>query len=317
MVVPIFQDADLLDDFCLEFETVFSKFLGKQDISEEVELIVVCDGGGRADESTARAICNKFAFMRAILLSRNFGQHIALTAGYNSSRGEAVGMLNVDQQDPISELPKFLMHLAAENLDVVYGIRKKRQGSLMERLTSRYFHLILDKLTDNKTPANISTMRVMSRRFINAYNEFTESQRYLPGLESWLGFDVGYVATLHRNRKKGTSSYTFMRRCKMAVNSILSFSDYPLRLISLVGFLAALTGLASVATIIVMKLCLIDFQAGYPSLISVIVFFSGLVLSSLGFSSLYIGRILREVQRRPTYIVKATINLSRTSLTTK
>ncbi len=310
LVVPIFQDADLIDDFTSEFHTVFSKFLNKQDISEVVELIIVCDGGGHRDEATVRALCKKFAFMRAIFLSRNFGHHIALTAGYHASRGEAVGMLNVDQQDPINELPKFFLHLEAEELDVVYGLRKERKGSRIEKLTSKFFHLLLDRLTGSRTPSNISTMRVMSRRFVNAYNEFNESQRYLPGLEHWLGFEVGYVATLHRVREKGKSSYTFMKRLSMAANSILSFSDYPLKLISSLGFIIALGGFAGVALIVLLKLWFVEYQAGYPSLISIITLFSGIIISSIGFSSLYIGRILTEVQQRPTYIVKEKINLS-------
>ncbi len=248
--------------------------------------------------------------MRAIFLSRNFGHHIALTAGYHASRGEAVGMLNVDQQDPINELPKFFLHLEAEELDVVYGLRKERKGSRIEKLTSKFFHLLLDRLTGSRTPSNISTMRVMSRRFVDAYNEFNESQRYLPGLEHWLGFEVGYVATLHRVREKGKSSYTFMKRLSMAANSILSFSDYPLKLISSLGFIIALGGFAGVALIVLLKLWFVEYQAGYPSLISIITLFSGIIISSIGFSSLYIGRILTEVQQRPTYIVKEKINLS-------
>lgn len=310
LVVPIYKDSDLADDFCSEFEKVFMSFLKTDKIQDQVELIYVLDGGEKNDEVVLRQICNRYPFTKSIIFSRNFGQHIALTAGYKHASGRFVGMLNVDQQDPISELPKFLEYIEKNNFDIVYGLRDERKSSFTDELTSKIFHIILNKLTGSTAPLNVSTMRIMSRRFTDAYNELKESERYLPGLENWLGFDVGYVPTIHVERKKGRSSYTFKKRLRMAMNSILSFSDYPLRLMATFGFVLALLGVLGVVAITILKLFFIEFQAGYSSLISVIVLSSGMIIFVIGFSSLYIGKILKEVQQRPTYIIKDKINLT-------
>jgi dolichol-phosphate mannosyltransferase len=309
LVVPIYNDGDLVEDFCTEFRRVFTIFLSKENIEENVELIFVNDGSTNDSIHSLVASSKNYAFVKVIDLSRNFGQHIALSCGYKNAKGDFVGMLNVDQQDPISELPKFFECIEKNPFDIVYGLRDKRKSSFSDEFTSKVFHIVLNKLTDSQAPLNLSTMRVMSRRFIDAYNELKESERYLPGLENWLGFNVGYVSTFHVKRKKGESSYTFKKRLKLAINSILSFSDYPLRLMASLGFILAILGVIGVVIIIFLKLFFIDFQAGYSSLISVIILSSGMIIFSVGLSSLYIGKILKEVQQRPTYVIKDKYNL--------
>lgn len=311
VVVPIYKDSALAWSFCEEFKNVFSRFLNTDVIHEHIELIFVIDGSGKPDELAIKEVCNKYNFVKAIVLSTNFGQHIALSAGYANATGNYVGMFNVDQQDPISEYPKFIEHINASGLDIVYGLRKTRKGSGLDSLTSKAFNIALNKLTGNKTPINVSTMRIMSRRFVDAYNQLSERDRYLPGLESWLGFDVGYVDTIHVDRKEGKSSYNFSKRLKMAVHSILSFSDYPLRLLASFGIGLSLLGFASVLVIIFLKIFLIDFQAGYVSLITAITFFSGIIIFAIGLSSLYIGKILKEVQQRPVYVIKDKFNFQK------
>ena len=309
IVVPIYRDHYLLDSFCTTFHDVFTAAPGVANIDRDVELIFVTDGGGKADEAEVRRVCTRYPYVKGILLSRNFGQHIALTAGYQAARGDMIAMLNVDQQDPISELPKFFQHLQQHKLDIVYGLRDQRNSSWKDRMTSGLFNIVLNKLTGSDTPLNVSTMRVMSRRFIDAYNQLNESDRYLPGLEHWLGYEVGYIDTIHRERTIGQSSYTFRKRLNMAVNSILGFSDYPLRIMAIFGFILAALGMIGVLAIIFLKLFAIDFQAGYASLISVIVSCSGFIIFVVGLSSLYVGKILREVQRRPVYLAKERIKL--------
>jgi dolichol-phosphate mannosyltransferase len=121
VVVPIYRDHYLVQDFCDQFQNVLPKFKQVQDVARDIELIFVTDGGGRDDENEVRRVCDLFPFVKGVLLSRNFGQHLALTAGYRLARGSMVGMLNVDQQDPISELPKFYEHLSRQGADIVYG----------------------------------------------------------------------------------------------------------------------------------------------------------------------------------------------------
>ncbi len=310
VIVPIYRDFYLIDSFCLEFQRIFSHFLPECDLQTIVELIFVSDGGGKEDEDIITQSSQQYSFVKGLILSRNFGQHIALTAGYQYSSGDYVAMLNVDQQDPIAELPKFFKHIDNNQLDIVYGLREKRADSLLTYSTSMVFNIILNKLTGCNTPLNVSTMRVMSERFVRAYNQLNESDRYLPGLEHWLGFDVGYVDTIHQERTEGTSSYNFKKRLEMAFNSIIGFSDYPLRLMAKIGFFMSSCGFFGIFIIVMLKLFSANFQAGYPSMVSIIVLLSGTIIFSVGLSSLYIGKVLREVQQRPTFIVKEKIKLT-------
>jgi glycosyltransferase involved in cell wall biosynthesis len=311
LVVPVYKDAYLADSFCTELHVFFCNFLKtSKDVSALFELIFVADGGCKQDEITLKEICTKYPFVKAIFLSRNFGQHIAISAGYSKASGEYICFLNIDQQEPISELEKYFFHIEKNNLDLVYGLREVRNSSFTDRVTSKFFNGVFNFLTKNKIPVNIATTRVMSRRFVDAYNNLSESERFLPGLENWLGFDVGYIPTIHMKRQQGKSSYTLKKRFAMAESALISFSDVPLRLMVLLGFILTACGFMAVLIVVFLKLFVVSFQAGYVSLISIIIFSSGLILSLMGFSSLYIGKILKEVQRRPLFIIKEKINLS-------
>lgn len=309
-VVPIYNDAYLAEDFCREFERVMSAYLARDDISSDVELIFVNDGS--TDESSAvlsSLAGKKYSFVRAIELSRNFGQHIALTCGYQHAGGSYVGMLNVDMQEHPDQIPLLLNRIREGDCDIAYGLREARMGSITDRWSSLLFNVVLRRLTGSNTPLNVATLRVMNRRFTNAYNSLSEKTRYLPGLEHWLGFKVGYVGIRHVERQRGRSSYDFRKRLAMAVESIISFSDLPLRMVALAGAITAVIGFVLGLVLMVTWLTGADVQPGYTSTLSIIVFLGGVQILVTGLGSIYIGRILREVQNRPLYLVRQTFNL--------
>ncbi len=308
-VVPIYNDADLAEEFCQEYSKVFQEHLGSADITAQVELIFVNDGSRDDSAETLAMIAKRFPFVRVINFSRNFGQHIALSCGYHHARGEFVGMLNVDMQEHPDQIPRLLRRMEGEDYDIVFGVRQSRAGSAADSLTSRLFGVVLNKLTGYEVPLNIATLRVMNRRFLGAYNSLNESSRYLPGLESWLGFKRGYVDIMHRERQHGKSSYNFGRRLKMAAEAIISFSDLPLKITVLFGFLVVVFSFLLALALVIQKLFFVNVQLGYTSTICVIVFLSGVQLSVIGLASLYIGRILREVQHRPLYVIRNTVNI--------
>jgi len=309
IVVPIYNDAMLADDFCREFEIVFQNYFNETNIKEEVELIFVNDGSTNDSITALKSIVKKYSFCKVIDLSRNFGQHIALTAGYANASGDYVGMLNVDMQEHPKEIVKFLDHFKNNpETDFVLGLRKYRKDNFINKITSRLFIKVMNKLTGDKTPLNSSTVRVMNRKFVNAYLSLNEKSRYLPGLENWLGFKHGYVEVEHTSRTSGKSSYNMRKRIKMAVNAILSFSDLPLRVAVSVGFVVALSGFFMTLFLLIQKLFLRNMQPGYTSTVSLIVFFAGFQIIVIGLASLYIGRILREVQNRPLFIINEKIN---------
>lgn len=308
-VVPIYHDADLAEEFCREYERVFQDYLGQPQIHEQVELIFVNDGSTDDAAATLASLPGRFPFVRVINLSRNFGQHVALSCGYRHARGQVVGMLNVDMQEPPDQIPLLLRHLEREDCDIVFGLRRRRAGSAADNLTSRLFGFVLNKLTGYDVPLNSATLRVMNRRFVDAYNALSESSRYLPGLESWLGFKRGYTEVIHQERRRGRSSYSFRRRLAMAAEAIVSFSDLPLKISVFFGFGVVAVSFLLAGVLALQKLFFVEVQLGYTSTMCVIVFLGGVQLSVIGLASLYIGRILREVQRRPLYVIRNTVNL--------
>jgi dolichol-phosphate mannosyltransferase len=223
--------------------------------------------------------------------------------------GQFVGMLNVDMQEHPDQIPALLSQIEDTDCDIVFGIRRTRAGSTTDSLTSRFFGVILNKLTGYEVPLNIATLRVMNRRFLNAYNSLSESSRYLPGLESWLGFKRGYVEIKHGERSRGKSSYDFKRRLTMAAEAIISFSDLPLRITVVFGFGVVALSFMLAFLLAIQRLFLVNIQLGYTSTVCLIVFLAGVQMSVTGLGSLYIGRILREVQQRPLYVIRDTVNL--------
>jgi dolichol-phosphate mannosyltransferase len=308
-VVPIYNDGRLARAFATEFERVFRNYLSITELAPQVELIFVNDGSRDDSDAQIRAVCEDFSFIKSISLSRNFGQHVAVSCGYHHATGDYVGMLNVDMEDPPGEIPTLLQLLESGNYDIVYGLYKERNVPVGRRITSKAFAHTLNFLTGARTPTDVSTLRIMNRLFLDAYNSLKERRRYLPGLESWLGFRHGYVFVRHQRRTVGRSSYSFRTRLLMAIESIISFSDLPLRFMAIFGFAVALCGFASLGIIIVQKLWLVNYQPGYASTISTIVFFGGLQILVTGLGSIYIGRVLDEVQRRPMYLIREKFRL--------
>jgi dolichol-phosphate mannosyltransferase len=307
-VVPIYNDGYLAEEFSQEYSKVFRQFLGVSDITPQVELIFVNDGSRDNSAEILSALPAKFPFVRVINFSRNFGQHIALSAGYRHARGQFVGMLNVDMQEHPDQIPLLLKHIENTDCDIAFGVRQRRAGPATESFTSKIFGVLLNKLTGYSVPLNIATLRVMNRRFLNAFNSLAESSRYLPGLESWLGFKRGYVDIVHQERKRGKSSYNFTKRVTMAAEAIISFSDLPLKITVVFGFAVVSLSFLLALALVIQKVFFVDVQLGYTSTMCVIIFIGGVQLSVIGVASLYIGRILREVQHRPLYVIRNTVN---------
>jgi glycosyltransferase involved in cell wall biosynthesis len=297
VVVPIYNDASLARDFIVETQKVLST-------SGSFEIIFVDDGSRNDSMKILKTLQEEFSFVRVIGLSRNFGQHIAISAGYQFAKGKYIAYLNVDREDPPDQIPMMLEKMKTSGCDIVLGVYTKRNVSFIHQLSSYGFQWVLNSLTGANVPLNISTLRVANRKFIDAYNSLKERQRYIPGLEIWLGFKHEYVPVRHQKRTEGKSSYNWRRRWKMAIETILSFSDLPLRTVSIMGLIISLLGVVLVASVILEKYIGINYLPGYASLISAIVLLSGIQIFVTGVSGLYIGRILAETQGRPLFVVR-------------
>lgn len=310
LVVPIYNDGALAEEFCADVEAVFQRELGTQAIENEVEVIFVNDGSRDDSFEVLRdVVCARFKCARVVDLSRNFGQHVAISAGYRHAKGDYVACLNVDREDPPDQIPLLLDAIRKGEHDFVGGRYKERDVPFFNRLTSRVFMWVLNRLTGYDVPLDMAMLRMMNRRFVDAYNALTERSRYLPGLESWLGFRRTWVLIDHKKRTRGKSSYSFKRRFMLAFNAILSFSDLPLRISVVLGTLVALLGFAMTLLLVITKIFFGDVALGFTSTIAVIVLMGGVQILVMGVAGLYIGRVMREVQGRPLYVVRATHNI--------
>ena len=308
-VVPIFKDSSLANDFCDSFLKTFQNYLGIEKIEDEVELIFVCDDGTTDSVNTLREICERFPFAGLIELSRNFGQHAALSCGYAHTSGEFVGMLNVDQEDPPDQIPVLIEALRGSDAEVALSLRQPGSLWSIRRLSSVAFNWLLNRATGSEAPLRVGTLRVMRRAAVDHLNALKEGSRFLPGLESWFGFRTVYVETTQQPRQSGKSSYSLRRRLRMGFQAIVSFSDLPLRFVARLGLVVALVGFLLGGFLVVSKWLFTDYQPGYTSTLAVIVFLGGVQIAVIGVASLYVGRILTEVQRRPAWVIRSTHKL--------
>jgi len=310
LVVPVYNDGSLAKDFLERFLKVFISYFNSEDLDSHVELIFVNDGSKNNSIEEIIELSATHRFVKVVDLSRNFGQHIALTAGYQLSKGDYVGMMNIDLQEDVSEFIKLVDFLKQNSkYDFALGLREKRNDGFLKKFSSSLFNKTLNFLTGDKTPINSSTVRAMSKTFLNAYLELTEKDRFLPALENWLGFNHAYLPIIHTERRKGKSSYNLIKRLKMAINAIITFSDKPIRIAAVIGLIITCFGFLMGLGLIIMKFFYAEMQPGYTSTITLIIFFSGLQLLFLGLTAIYVGKILKEVQNRPLYIIKKTYNI--------
>lgn len=304
IVVSIYYDAYLAKPLCQELHNVMSKYVSCNDISSKVELIFVNDGSRDDSIEVLIKLAQDFNFVRVIDLSRNFGQHAAIACGIKEAKGQVVLRMNVDMQDPPYEIPKLLDVMKATDCDLVVGQYAIRHSPWINRFTAYIYFKVFKFFTGFETPQNTSPLRAMNRGFVNAYNSLTEKSRFPQGLDQWLGFKHKYIEIDHKARKDNKSSYNLFTRTKLAINGLLYFSDRPLTLVVIAGFLFSMCGIALAFIFVFGRVMGLNFLPGYLSLISLGLIAFGLQLGCTGLVGLYVSRIFKEVQNRPLYIIR-------------
>lgn len=271
-------------------------------LGTEFEVILVDDGGPGEPWARIVELAANRPWLRGIRLSRNFGQHNAITAGLAESRGLRVVVLDCDLQDPPEAIPVLLAE-AERGPDVVFARRLNRRDGLFKRLLSWGFYRVLSWLT--KIPHDHSTANfgVYSRRVIDAVLAMPESERFFPSLVRWTGYSVSTVDVQHSPREDGRSGYSLRRLLSLAGSIILAYSDRPLRFVVGIGGLFSLTAFI-LAGIAVVRYLHGDIQvAGYTSIIASIWLVGGASIACLGVIGLYVGRIFVHAKRRPHYLI--------------
>lgn len=272
-------------------------------LTEHYEIILVDDRGPdnswqRIEEQAARD-----PRVRGVRLSRNFGQHKAITAGLEQARGEWIVVMDCDLQDQPEEIPALYRHAIQEKYDLVFARRVERQDSWLKRMGSRLFYQTLSYLTETKQDATVANFGIYHRKVVAAVLSMRESIRYFPTMVRWVGFRAGGLPVAHAERPEGSSSYNLSRLLNLALDIILAYSDKPLRLTVKLGLAISATAFLFVLVTLVRYLLGHTWEAGYASLIISVWFFAGLLLSVLGMVGLYIGKTFEQVKNRPIYVV--------------
>ena len=281
-----------------------------QNLEKNLELIFVNDGSADNSLQLLKKAASEYPFVKVIDLSRNFGQHIAIICGYHHANGDFIGRVNVDMQDPPSEIPRFLEIIEKNECDIVIGIQQNRKNNLIDKITSQFFVMVFNLLIGGSIPFSTSSLRVMTRQYAENYKTIGDKSPFLQGLENWFGYRVHYLSTKHQKRLDKNSSYSFTKRLNLAINASLAFSEKPLKLVIGSGLIIASVGLIGVLLIVLRQLFLVDILKGYTSTLAVVLFCSGVQILVIGLTGLYIGKVLIQVQNRPLYIVRKKINFN-------
>jgi glycosyltransferase involved in cell wall biosynthesis len=240
--------------------------------------------------------------IKGIKLSRNFGQHYAITAGLDAAKGEWVVVMDCDLQDKPEEIPNLLAK-AQEGYDVVLARRANRQDNFFKRLSSRIFYRTLAWLTGSEQDETIGNFGIYHRKVIDQIVMMRESIRYFPTMVKWVGFRQTTLDVVHAEREQGSSNYNFKKLFNLALDIMLAYSDKPIRLTVKLGMLVALTGFLFALFTLYKYLDGDIIVAGYASLIISLWLLTGFLLITIGMVGLYVGKTFEGVKNRPIYIV--------------
>jgi glycosyltransferase involved in cell wall biosynthesis len=296
-VIPIFNEEAVLPLLVHRMD----KLLAALDAPAEV--IFVDDGSTDSSSIFLAERARARPGMRYIALSRNFGHQIAISAGMDHARGDAIIVMDADLQDP-PEIALQMIEKWREGYDVVYAQRLSREGeSVFKRATAALYYKLVNRLASIDLPRNVGDFRLVDRRAQDAFNMLREKDRYVRGMFAWMGFRQG-VVTFHRPaRAAGETRYPLRKMLRLAANGIISFSDAPLRLALWCGMGVSMLAMLYGAAVIGLALAGKGLVPGWTSTIVVTAFLSGVNMLMTGIMGLYVGRIHNEVKDRPLYLV--------------
>lgn len=298
VVVPAFNEAEVLPHFHARLSAVL------KDLPLQAEIVYVNDGSKDATLNIMRSIAVHDGRVAIVSLSRNFGKEIALTAGLDHARGDAVVVIDADLQDPPELIPE-LIRCWRDGYDVVYAKRMGRDGeSGLKILTAFAFYRLIQRAGRVHIPQDTGDFRLLSRRAMVALGKLREQHRFMKGLFAWIGYPQLAVPYRREQRYAGKTKWNYWRLWNFALEGITSFTTAPLRMATYLGLVTALAAFAYAAIIIYKTLMFGEPVRGYPSLMVVVLFLGGVQLITIGILGEYIGRMFDETKNRPLYLVQ-------------
>ncbi len=298
IIAPIYNEAESLPELYRRVSAVMDAN------GEPWELLLVDDGS--TDGSTAMIVdlARKDARVRPVIFARNFGHQIAITAGWDYSRGDAIVIIDADLQDP----PEVILELAKkwkEGYEVVYAVRAEREGETwFKTLTASIFYRLIYRITDVKIPLDTGDFRLMDRKVVEVLKQMPERHRFPRGMSAWVGFRQIGVPYRRAARYGGVTKYPFSKMVKLALNAITSFSYFPLQVATFFGFVSAGLAILAIPVVIALRMEGHAQLTGQATTLIAVLFLGGVQLVCLGILGEYIGRLYDEAKGRPLYIVR-------------
>ncbi len=298
IVVPAYNEQEVLPEFRRRVAKVLDGIDGP------CEIVFVNDGSKDNTINVMHQLRELDPRISIIDLSRNFGKEIALTAGLDFARGEAVVVIDADLQDPPELIPEMIKYWK-EGADVVYARRSVREGETwFKKTTAKMFYRLLKKVSRVDVPEDTGDFRLLSRRALEALKQLRERHRYMKGLFAWIGFPAKAIYYKRDPRFAGVTKWNYFKLWGLALEGFTSFTTAPLKVATYVGAFVAMAAFLFALFIIYKTIFYGDPVAGYPSLMVVVLFIGGIQLVALGVIGEYLGRMFMETKLRPLYLVK-------------
>jgi glycosyltransferase involved in cell wall biosynthesis len=300
IVVPVFNEEQIIEVLVKRMNDAAVS------ITPDYEIIFVNDGSRDKSLEKLKIACAQNPRLHYISFSRNFGHQIAISAGMDHARGEAIVTIDGDLQDP-PELIKEMYQQYLEGYKVVYAKRSKRKGETLFKLfTAKMFYRLMARLVSFEIPLDVGDFRLISRDVLDYLKKMKEYDKYIRGQIAWLGFKSTYVMFERDERKFGTTNYPFKKMLRLAFNGITAFSDSPLKLATQLGFAVCLISFIIIIYALSSYFLGKATMPGWASTIISITFLGGVQLLSLGIIGEYISRIINNVRDRPLYVIDQT-----------
>lgn len=298
IIAPIYNEIDNLPELYRRVKEVM------ESSNETWELILVDDGSTDGSTDKIRELAEKDKVVRPVIFARNFGHQVAITAGWDYARGDAVIIIDADLQDP----PETILELAKkwkEGYEVVYAVRAEREGETwFKKFTASLFYRIIYRITDVKIPVDTGDFRLMDRKVVDILKQMKERHRFPRGMSAWVGFKQIGVTYKRAARVAGVTKYPFSKMLRLALNAITSFSYFPLQVATFFGFILAGVSILAIPLIAILRLAGSHFFEGQTTTLISVLFLGGVQLISLGILGEYVGRLYDEAKGRPLYIVR-------------
>ncbi|MFN8207842.1 MAG: glycosyltransferase family 2 protein [Bacteroidales bacterium] len=302
IVSPVYRGEKLTD------ELVRRIISAVEPLALNFEIVLVEDGSTEASWNKIAENCVRDKRVKGIRLSRNFGQHQAITAGLAHVKGTWVVVMDCDLQDQPEEIPA-LYARALQGFDIVQGKREERQDGFFKRSFSKTFYRVLGYLTDTRQDSSIANFGIYHQKVIRAILSMGDPIRYFPAMVRWVGFRQTSIPVAHAPRIAGSTSYSFRKLLRLGLDVILSFSEKPLRLTVKLGLTISFLSLLMAVYFLVRYLEGKILISGWASLIVSIWFLAGIIIFLIGTVGLYIGKTFESSKNRPVFIIDESINL--------